>query len=65
MLNFNEEKLMELFQNPPKEFRTAPFWFINYDSDEPELRRQIAEMDEKGVGGAVIHPRHGMKTEYM
>lgn len=60
MLEFERQ-----FKNPSKEYRIAPFWFLNHEFDETELRRQIAEMDEKGVGGAVLHPRHGMKVEYM
>lgn len=58
-------KLELMFENPPKEFRIAPFWFLNHECDPDELRRQIAEMDVKGVGGAVLHPRHGMKVKYM
>lgn len=55
----------DLFANPPKSHRIMPFWFLNRDFDEPELRRQIAEMDEKGVGGVVLHCRHGLLVEYM
>lgn len=59
------EKLEIMFKNPPNEFRSTPFWFLNNEFSHDELRRQIAEMDEKGIGGAVLHPRHGMKVKYM
>jgi len=57
--------VIELFKDPPKEYRIQPFWFLNRGFDEQELRRQIAEMDDKGVGGAILHCRHGLSVEYM
>lgn len=57
--------MLSLFADPPKSYRIQPFWFLNLDFNEAELRRQIAEMDEKGVGGAVLHCRHGLTVEYM
>jgi hypothetical protein len=59
------ENLECIFETPPKEYRIAPFWFLNHECDPDEIRAQIAEMDDKGVGGAVLHPRHGMKVKYM
>ena len=56
---------LDLFADPPNQYRPQPFYFLNRDFDEQELRRQIAEMDEKGVGGAVLHCRHGLTVEYM
>lgn len=57
--------LLSLFADPPRTYRPQPFWFLNRGFDEPELRRQIAEMDEKGVGGVVLHCRHGLLMEYQ
>lgn len=57
--------IIELFADPPKAYRMQPFWFLNRGFDEPELRRQIAQMDEKGVGGAILHCRHGLTVDYM
>ncbi len=53
------------FADPSKAYRPMPFWFLNHRLTERELRRQIAEMDEKGVGGAVLHARHGLLTPFM
>ena len=58
-------EIIELFKSPPPAYRVQPFWFLNRGFDEAELRRQIAEMDDKGVGGAVLHCRHGLTIEYM
>jgi hypothetical protein len=58
-------RIQRTFADPPKCYRVQPFWFLNQGFDEAELRRQIGEMDEKGVGGAVLHCRHGLRVEYM
>ena len=50
----------ESVEHPPKRFGVMPFWFWNDDLSERELLRQIAEMDARGVGGLVIHPRVGL-----
>ena len=48
------------FVDPPKEFSVLPFWFWNDDLDAEEIRRQIADFEEHGVHGFVIHPRVGL-----
>ncbi len=59
------DQLREAFLDPPVSFRPQPFWFLNLDCDHDLLRVQIAEMADKGVGGAVLHPRHGLKIPFM
>lgn len=58
-------KLKNMFQDPPKEYRPAPFYFLNHRLERDEVLRQIREMDAKGVGGVVLHARHGLLTPYM
>ena len=58
----NKETLYSLM-HPDREFSPMPFWFWNDALDEAELRRQIREMNEKGVNGFVIHPRIGIPRE--
>lgn len=53
------------FLDPPRSYRPQPFWFLNHKLDEDRLRWQIREMAEKGVGGVVLHARHGLQTPYM
>ena len=55
----------ELFLNPTSEYRGTPFWAWNDDLDEAELRRQIGELQKMGFGGAHMHVRSGMATEYL
>jgi hypothetical protein len=56
---------LQLFQNPPKVYREAPFWSWNDDLDPDELVRQIGLMDEAGWGGFFMHARVGLRTPYM
>ena len=48
------------FTNPPREFSVMPFWFWNDTLKEDEIKRQIADFEEHGVYGFVIHPRIGL-----
>ncbi len=52
-------------KNPPKKYRPIPFWSWNEKLDTEETRRQIALMDEAGIGGYFMHARGGLQTEYM
>jgi hypothetical protein len=53
------------FRNPSNAFRPAPFWFWNHRLEEKELLRQMDEMAAHGLGGFVMHARHGLRTPYM
>jgi hypothetical protein len=46
--------------NPPREFSLMPFWFWNDTLKDEEIIRQIADFEEHGVYGFVIHPRIGL-----
>jgi hypothetical protein len=54
-----------LFENPPAEYRGAPFWAWNCDLDEEELLRQIGIFQEMGIGGFHMHSRTGMNVPYL
>ncbi len=47
------------------EFRGVPFWSLNDELDHDELRRQIREMKEAGLGGFFMHARIGLTTPYL
>ena len=51
---------LSTFLDPPTEFSVLPFWFWNDDLDADEIRRQIADFEEHGVHGFIIHPRVGL-----
>jgi len=53
------------FKNVDKKYRAIPFWSWNDKLDVEETRRQVAIMDEAGIGGFFMHARGGLLTEYM
>lgn len=53
------------FADPPKRYRPIPFWSWNEKLAVPETERQIALMDEAGIGGYFMHARGGLQTPYM
>ncbi len=61
----SDDHLKLQFASPGNRFRFAPFWFLNHELTEAETRWQIQEMERQGVGGFILHARHGLLTEYM
>ena len=59
------KQLADLFEDPSPEFRTAPFWVWNNDVSKKDIDRSLEEFKDKGIGGAFIHPRYGLITEYL
>lgn len=52
------------FQDPPAQFRGAPFWSWNTKM-QPRHLEQLDRLREMGFGGACIHCRTGLDTEYL
>lgn len=63
--NNKKELAKELFQNPTSEYRGTPFWSWNCKLDKKMLLKQIDQIKEMGMGGAHIHCRIGLATEYL
>lgn len=61
----NHDRLLEEFQYPEAVYRPQPFWFLNHNLDKKELEEQIQLMHDGGVGGVVLHARHGMQMAYL
>lgn len=60
------EKLdLELYKNPTKEYRGAPFWAWNTKLEKDMLFEQIDALKEMGFGGFFMHSRSGLNTEYL
>ncbi len=55
----------EVFQNPPREYRAAPFWSWNSKLDKEELVWQIEQLKKLGFGGFHMHVRTGLVTPYL
>lgn len=56
---------MKNFRHPSAELRAKTFWSLNGSLEENELRRQIAVLHQMGFGGAYLHSRTGLSTEYL
>ena len=54
-----------VFADPPMEYRGVPFWAWNCRVTEDKIDRQTECFRQMGMGGAMVHPRTGMDTEYM
>ena len=52
-------------KNPQNKYRALPFWSWNGKLDQMELNRQVDILQEMGFGGAFMHSRCGLQTEYM
>ena len=55
--------LFKTFVDPPREYGLIPFWFLNDDLDEAELKRQLDGFRAHGVYGVVPHARMGLPEE--
>lgn len=56
---------LEVFRNPPSEYRGAPFWAWNGRLDREELEEQIKIFKKMGLGGFHMHVRTGMDSPYL
>jgi hypothetical protein len=54
-----------LFANPGASYRGAPFWSWNGALEEPVLLEQLDQLKVMGMGGAHIHARTGLTTQYL
>ena len=59
------DKVKGLVENPPKEYRSAPFWGWNDRLQKENLGEQIEGFKKAGLGGFFIHSREGLETEYL
>ena len=57
--------LLKEFENPAGEFRSAPLWVWNTKMTYADIDRLLNELKEQGFGGAFVHPRPGMITDYL
>jgi len=55
----------DVFADPPRELRGAPFWAWNHKQEEEATVAQIDYFDEMGMGGFHMHTRVGLDIPYM
>lgn len=59
------EELKKEFTSPSAAYRSAPLWVWNTTVTYAEIDRMLTELKESGFGGAFVHPRPGLITEYL
>lgn len=59
------QQFIQKTESPAAEFRGAPFWAWNSKLEPEELRRQIRNMKQMGLGGFFMHSRVGLNTPYL
>ena len=55
----------DVLRKKTDDYRAKPFWSWNDKLDPDMLKDQIDEMNDKGLGGFMMHARGGLETEYM
>jgi len=55
----------EAFAQPPPAWRSVPFWSLNDELEPAEIERQMEAFKAGGFGGAYLHSRIGLLTEYL
>ncbi len=58
-------QIQKYFQNPPSEYRTAPFMVWNGIVTKEKIDYQLKDLKAQGIGGVFIHPRWGLITPYL
>lgn len=53
------------FAAPAPNWRPMPLWVWNDRMEAPLLKQQLAGLKQAGMGGAFVHPRPGLLTEYL
>jgi hypothetical protein len=59
------ESVLKNFRNPPSEYRSAPLWVWNDRMTKDEIRDELTDFKDRGIGGVFIHPRPGLITPYL
>jgi len=59
------DELKAQFADPPAEYRSMPLWVWNDEMEWPRLEEQLRQYKAQGMGGAFVHPRPGLMTEYL
>lgn len=65
MTNQHQSQLHARFREPEAVFRPAPLWVWNDEMETEAIVKQLQEMADAGYGGAFVHPRPGLVTEYL
>ncbi|MBN1673696.1 MAG: hypothetical protein JXR37_21795 [Kiritimatiellae bacterium] len=54
-----------VFANPGAEYRGVTLWMLNDRLEPEELRRQLRQIHEAGIGAVITRTFNGLRTEYL
>jgi hypothetical protein len=57
--------LSSQFNEPPKEYTTAPFFVWDAEITEEEIDKDLVSFKKAGSSQVIIHPRPGLVNEYL
>ena len=58
------QSLLSQIVDPSSEYRTAPLWDWNDIINKEDIKFQMEEFKNGGLGGVFIHRRPGLVSEY-
>lgn len=61
----SEGVLRQGFQDPAADYRSMPLWVWNDLQEWPRLKEMLGQYKAAGMGGAFVHPRPGLMTDYL
>lgn len=59
------EEVAAEFKNPSRDYGTVPFWVWNTKVTKRNIDSMLLDYRKNDFGGAIIHPRPGLITEYL
>ncbi len=59
------QQLRQGFTDPPADFRPMPLWVWNDEMSAARIEEMLQQYKQQGFGGAFVHPRPGLITEYL
>lgn len=59
------DELRGRFTDPPAEYRSMPLWVWNDEMEPRRMAQMLTQYKQQGMGGAFVHPRPGLITEYL
>lgn len=62
---WTDDQIRKAFADPPPEYRPMPLWVWNDEMEPERIREMLEQYRRQGLGGAFVHPRPGLMTDYL
>jgi len=61
----SSDQVLAIFEQPPREFSTAPLWVWNDMLTDEQIVSTMEDLASQGVKQVFVHPRPGLMTPYL